>query len=172
MLPLAALAVALILLAACDGSVNYTVINGSGQTLFTRVSDEPCSQPPSYKGDLSVEEQVPADGILEYDDVVSWLFDGQCVQVYTAVGELVLAETYEYSGSYHILANPSVIGQVETTERLPNQGWWDNRKEEWTGHPVQFFLMSGFVLLFLGGMAYGVVLGIKALLPRKPNGGA
>ena len=149
--------------------LNFTVVNESSQTLVTRVSDEPCDEPPSYRGDLSVEERIPAGGIVEYDDVVSWLFDGQCVQVYTAVGELVLAERYEYSASYHVPANPPVIGQVETTDRLPNQGWWDNRREEWTSHPVQFILMSGFVLFFIGGIAYGVMLAIKAPRPRKPS---
>lgn len=170
LLPVALLGVGSMLLVACDTFVDFSVVNDSSLELVVRVSEEPCGDSSLNKNDILVEGRVSAFRKFEYGDVTG-SFDGRCVQIYTEDGDLVLAEEYEYSASYRVPARPLVIGHVEKTESLPNQGWWDGTKEEWSRHGVELLLLIGSALFFTAGIAYGLVLAVKALLPRKQSSG-
>ena len=173
LLPVAPLALISILLAACDGYAAFTVVNESSLTLTARLLEEPCDELSLNKRDVLGEDRVPAHGILEYSDVLAGeLDDGRCVQVYTEDGDLLLAEKYEESASYVVGANPEAIGQVETTDVLPHQGWL-HRQEEWfSDYPVSFLFVSGFFLFVIGGVALVIILAVRALFSRKPTGGS
>lgn len=157
-----------ILMAACDGYAAFTVVNESNLTLTARILEESCDESSLNESDVLGEDSVPAHGTLDYGQVLAGASQaGRCVQVYTEDGDLVLAEKYEDSASYVVSANPKVIGHVETTDTLPDQGWW-HRQEEWlSDYPVPFLFVWGLRVWVIGGVAFGVFLAIRALRSRK-----
>ncbi|MEX0682201.1 MAG: hypothetical protein WD904_01250 [Dehalococcoidia bacterium] len=164
-LPIGLLAACLLLLTACDAFLEFTVVNESGLPLIARVLEESCDESSLNKSDIVAEDRVPADGNLEYFESGAY-FGGRCVQVYKENGELVLAEKYEYSALYTVPANPPVIGYVQTTDVLPKQRWLHSQWEWLSDQPVQFLLVWGFAPFVVSGIAYGVVLGVRAMRSR------
>jgi hypothetical protein len=131
-------------LTACDTFAEYTVINETGEELITWPFLEDCDSVVSDKQDYLHEEVIkPRERHVYFD--AYWGPEAKCVQVVTKERRLVLAERYEYNGTYVVTEPLQPLGDpIPQHSDLPNQSWGETLREM----PLIFFILAPLAFLF------------------------
>lgn len=137
-------------LTACDTFAEYTVINQTDQELTTWPFFEGCAAVVSDKQDNLHEEVIkPRERHVYFE--AYWGPEAKCVLVVTKDRRLVLAERYEYGGTYTVREPLQPFGDpIPEQADLPNQSWGETLREM----PPIFFIVVPFAFLF--GVAFVV----------------
>ena len=140
-----------VLSTGCDAFAEYTVANHTDEELLTWPLLEDCRVVIGKEDDyLHAEVVKPRERHAYFDAYSPALPDPGCVQVATLDRRLVLAEKYEYGGTYTVAEPLRPFGDpVPEPEDLPGQ----SLKESFREMPPIYFAYLGLELLLGLGIA-------------------
>ncbi len=145
-----------LLLTACDGVAEFTVVNVSSQEVVIWAFRGRCEAPPTHREDYYAQKAVRPGENAAYSTIVSGEGPG-CVQATTRDGRLVVNEPYE-RGATLTLREPLPIleGAAASPADLPGGSFFQYQRESFRESPLGFSLMLGLVIASIGGLGLAV----------------